>query len=119
MTILALDTKEEDRLGEFDTGTHTFTPREDGWYLVNAAVLFHVGADQDLLRFRFYNLSAGAPLSETYRAASGPSYQSVTLSAVLNLNSGDDHRFYAQNSDSDDTIGSNNHWTFAQIKRVY
>jgi len=55
-TTVTLDSKVKDERGEFDTGTHRFTPDETGFYIIIAKLFLTSGSDQDRIYGRIQNV---------------------------------------------------------------
>jgi len=118
-TLLNLDTENKDELGEFDTGTHQFTPEETGWYLMTTAAQFAVGADGDRLRLIIYNATAGSQISNVAANAGAATNEALTCSAIKKLTAGDSYVVHVLNMDSNDTVFSGENLTFLQVRRMF
>jgi len=116
---LALDTKNKDELGEFDTGTHQFTPEETGWYFIATFAFFAVGADYDRLWVVFYDDTASTVVLKHYDTASGTASKAVAVCGVKKLTAGDNYIVRVENADSDDSLYSGSENTFLTIRRMF
>jgi len=118
-TTLNLDTVNKDERGEFDTGTHQFTPEETGWYFVTMSAQFNVGADQDRIYLRFYNATDDSVLSVKKGPYSGANPHILQSSDIYRLDSGDNYEVDVLNNDSSDTINGVEIQTYLAIRRMF
>jgi len=117
---VTLDEVEKDTLGEFDTGSHQFTPEETGWYFVTMKASFAVGADQDECQVHFREVTGAGEYNVVtgWETASGPAVLNVGGSRIKNLTGGTTYELQVRNKSSDDTILSGDDTTFLNVWRL-
>jgi len=119
ITTVALDTVNKDELGEFDTGTHEFVPNETGWYIIEAQVVFGIGADQDNTLAQFQNVTDGVTRIQSRIRPSGVQNLGFPLLGIRKLLSGKHYDLRGVNYDSDDSFIGGEYQTFLTIRRAF
>jgi len=118
-TTVNLAAKNIDELDEFDAGTHQFTPKETGWYLVSGNIYFSVTAASDEIELAFYNATDDVFLlhQRTVTAESWSEY--FGISGIVELAEGKAYELRGINKSSDDTFVGDETTTFLHIRRMF
>lgn len=118
--LLQYGTKVEDRLGEWNTSTHEFTPNVSGEYHVNVAVTFDaIGAGSIWITSVFSNGAATEVqrVAEAFFAA-GLGGFSLIGSATVKLTAGTPYTFRLYAGAAGSTAQANGVFTYLDIERV-
>jgi len=116
---IQFDSESYDSDNNFDTSTHDWTCPKDGLYMVNLQVNFDGGGNDQDRRAVIGTATDGFPINEGafIQQDSSDANDRLSVSTINKYSSGDTIAGYAENNDSNNTLGSGsaNFRTFLEV----